>query len=217
MSAQIGDTQGSYDRVAYEYTTRIFDELAHKPFDRHLLNWFAERVQGLGPVCDMGCGPGHVARYLHSRNVSICGMDLAPAMIAQAQHRCPEIGFTQGDMRALDVADGTWGGIVAFYSLIHIPRDEVAQVVREFKRVLQPGGALLLAFHIGQSVLHVDDLWGYTVHLDFVFFQPHEMVEYLTAAGFEIEATIERAPYVQAEYPSRRAYICAGKPIEHAS
>jgi hypothetical protein len=54
-----------YDRVAEEYVKRIFEELAHKPLDRALLDRFAEQMRGLGPACDVGCGPGQVARYLH--------------------------------------------------------------------------------------------------------------------------------------------------------
>ena len=56
------DLQTSYNRVAAEYVARIAGELAHKPLDRHILNWFGERVHGLGQVCDVGCGLGHVAR-----------------------------------------------------------------------------------------------------------------------------------------------------------
>ncbi len=213
MDQQAMDIQTSYNRVASEYVTRIADELAHKPLDRHVLNWFAERVQGLGQVCDMGCGPGHVAHYLHHRGVSICGLDLSQEMVAQAQLRHPDIPFMPGNMGSLDVADSMWGGIVAFYSIIHISRDKVVAVLREFKRVLRPGGVLLLAFHIGQDMVHLDEWWGQSVALDFVFFQLDEMQAYLATAGFEIEAVIERAPYVDVEHPSRRAYICAGKPI----
>ena len=52
----------SYDELADEYTRRIFDELRQKPFDRQLLDRFAADVAEIGEVCDMGCGPGHVAR-----------------------------------------------------------------------------------------------------------------------------------------------------------
>ena len=214
MHHQASDTQMSYDRVAAEYVARIADELEHKPLDRHLLSWFAERVHGLGPVCDVGCGPGHVAHYLHQRGAAVYGLDLSSEMIVHARQRYPEIAFTQGDMRALDVADATFGGIVAFYSLIHIPRDQVVAALREFRRVLQPGGALLAAFHIGHEMLHLDTMWDQPVALDVVFFQPDEMAACLTSAGFEIEAAIDRAPYVGMEYPTRQAYICAGKPAE---
>lgn len=207
------NVQESYDRVAGEYTARISGELEHKPLDRHLLSWFAERVQGLGPVWDLGCGPGHVAGYLHEHGVDVYGLDLSAAMIAQARQLHPEIVFAQGNMRKLEAETSRLGGIVAFYSLIHIPRGDMVVVLSELKRVLRPGGALLLAFHIGQETVHHDELWEQPVTLDFIFFQTQEMLGYLGAAGFTIEAVLERAPYVGAEHPSQRAYICAAKPV----
>jgi predicted TPR repeat methyltransferase len=62
-----------YDRLAEEYARRLFDELQHKPFDCELLNRFATEVRGRGDVCDMGCGPGHVARYLRDAGVIVFG------------------------------------------------------------------------------------------------------------------------------------------------
>ena len=138
-------------------------------------------------------------------------------MVLHAQQLNPELSFMQGNMRSLGVSDSVLGGIVAFYSIIHIPRDEVVSVLREFKRVLRPGGALLLAFHIGQEIIHLDEWWDQPVALDFVFFQPGEMTKSLTTAGLEIEVVVERTPYIHAEHPSRRAYICAGKPTQPRS
>src|SRR5262249_58992534 len=104
-----------------------------------------------------GCGPGHVARYLHERGVPVQGIDLSPAMIAHARRLNPGIAFTQGNMLALDVGDAVWGGIVAFYSLIHIPRADLSTVLRELKRVLRPGGVLLLAFHRRDAPIHLHE------------------------------------------------------------
>src|SRR5438034_5027380 len=64
---KFSDCQSSYDRIAEEYANRISGELDHKPLDRMLLDEFAARFKGAGRVCDLGCGPGHVARYLHDR------------------------------------------------------------------------------------------------------------------------------------------------------
>jgi trans-aconitate methyltransferase len=166
------NTQASYDAVADEYTRRIANELEHKPFDRDLLDRFARELAGRGPVCDLGCGPGHVTRYLHERGVDVFGLDLSPAMVAEAQRLNPAIPFQQGDMHALDAPDAAWAGIAALYSLIHIPRAEQVGVLRELRRVLMPGGPLLLSFHIGSEVRHLDDWWGRPVSVDFIFFEP---------------------------------------------
>ena len=212
MNMDINELRDSYDQVAGEYVTRIFHELEHKPMDRALLDRFAAEERGLGTVCDMGCGPGHVAQYLHKQGVHVLGIDVSPRMVEQARQLNPEIEFQQGNMSSLDVENEAWGGIVAFYSIIHIPRAEVISVLREFRRVLQSNGLLLLSFHLGQEIIHLDEWWGEKVALDFVFFQLHEMEDYLKAEGFEIEDSIERLPYEGFEVQTRRAYIFARKP-----
>jgi trans-aconitate methyltransferase len=95
MDRAFNDLQGSYDRVAVEYAQRIYKELKHKPLDRQLLDRFAARVRGLGPVCDLGCGPGHGAYYLHRRGVQVAGVDLSSAMVEQARRLNPGIEFQQ--------------------------------------------------------------------------------------------------------------------------
>ncbi|HKS42357.1 MAG TPA: class I SAM-dependent methyltransferase [Blastocatellia bacterium] len=206
------ELEDSYNRVAKEYVERIFNELEHKPLDRQLLDRFANSVTGR--ACDLGCGPGHIARYLRERGVDVCGIDLSPEMVEQARLLNPGTRFEQGNMLSLDVADEALGGIAAFYSIIHIPRAEVVAALSEMKRVLRPEGLLLLSFHIGDEVLHVEDLWGEKVSLDFIFFRPDEMKGYLKSAGFRVEETIERPPYETVEYQSHRAYIFARKPGE---
>lgn len=209
---QITDLQTSYDRVAEEYAHRIFDELPHKPLDRQLLDRLAAGVQAPSLICDMGCGPGHVARYLRERGAHVIGIDLSAGMIEQARRLNPGIDFFQGNMLALGVESGAWVGIAAFYSIIHIPREEVVTALHELRRVLRPGSLLLLAFHIGTDVVHLGEWWDQPVAADFVFFQPSEMQAYLQAAGFTVEDVSERPPYPDVEHQSHRAYIFARKP-----
>jgi SAM-dependent methyltransferase len=212
LDPKSSDVAMTYDLVADEYARRIFEELVHKPVDRDLLDRFATKARTNGPACDLGCGPGHVARYLHERGVQILGVDLSPAMVRCAQRLNAGIEFKQGDMRRLDVDDGAWGGIVAFYSIIHIPQPEVVAALTEIKRALRPGGELLLSFHIGDDILHMDEWWGQPVSVDFTFFRPDAMMDFLESAGFEIGEIVEREPYPDVEHQSRRAYIFAEKP-----
>ena len=207
---QTRNTRVSYDRLAEEYARRIYVELEDKPRDRAILDAFAERLSGRGVVCDMGCGPGQIARYLKDRGLETVGVDLSSGMLEQARTLNPDIPFYVGDMTKLNVPDSTWAGIAAFYSIIHVPRAQVAAVLRELHRVLQPGGLLLLAFHLGDSELHQTELWEQQVDLDFWFFSAVEMLGYLEQAGFVVEQVIERDPYPpDIEYQSRRAYILA--------
>jgi ubiquinone/menaquinone biosynthesis C-methylase UbiE len=207
------EVSASYDRVAEEYARRVHTELTHKPFDRELLDGFATRVKGHGAVADLGCGPGMVAAYLAAQGVdTVFGLDLSPNMIAHATSLYPGLDFRVGDFSKLDAPDNSCAGITAFYSLIHLPRGEVQGVLREFHRVLAPGGLLLLAFHVGKEVRHASEWWGTAVDIDFVFFETGEMLTYVWNAGFDSELDVEREPYPDIELQTRRAYILARKP-----
>ena len=200
-----------YDRLAGEYAKHVADELDHKPFDRALLDRVVELAAG-GPICDLGCGPGHVARYLHERGANVFGIDLSPQMIARARELAPGIEFREGTMLALDLADGSFAGVVAFYAIVNLPDADIAVACRELARILAPGGLAVVAFHIGNETLHVDELWGVPVAIDFFLLDPAVIRTHLTAAGLVIEETTERDPYPDVEYQSRRAYILARKP-----
>jgi SAM-dependent methyltransferase len=204
--------RASYDKVAVEYTRRIGGELEGKPLDRQLLDAFAARVKGQGPVCDLGCGPGHVTRYLHEREVQAFGIDLSPAMVEEARRLNLGIAFEQGDMLDLDVDDAAWAAALAFYSIIHVPRDKVGNALAQMHRAIRRGGILFLAFHLGDGQVHLDDWWGHQVSVEFNFYRAGQVLEQVEAAGFRVESTVERDPYEGVEHPSRRAYVMALKP-----
>ena len=208
----LGSIRGSYDQLADEYARRIYGELSGKPFDREMLNRFAAEVSGRGEVCDMGCGPGQVARYLRDAGVAVFGLDLSPKMLEQARQLNPDISFREGNMLALDLPDESLAGIAAFYAIVNIPKEHLPLVFREMKRVLQPGGLLLLTFHTGDEVSHEDELWGRKISMDFFLLRAEEIRGYLEAAGLTVEEILEREPYApEVEYQSRRAYIFARK------
>jgi SAM-dependent methyltransferase len=212
MKKAISNTQTSYDQIAAEYAEKFKDEMDDKPFDRACLDRLAREVGNLGSICDMGCGPGQIARYLHRQGMNTLGVDLSPRMLVEAQRLNPEIHFHQGDMLSLQDPDHSWGGIAAFYCMIHIPREQVVDALREMKRVLKPGGVLLITFHIGDEIKHIDEWWEKPVNLDFAFYQPEEMEGWLKETGYDSIECLVREPNPEVEVATRRAYVFARKP-----
>lgn len=202
----------SYDSVADEYASRIFGELAHKPFDRRLLRSFAASVRGRGTVCDLGCGPGHVTRYLHQLDVDAFGLDLSPKMVEVARTLNPGVDFVQGDFTSLRFEPDSWAGAVAFYSLIHLGARGLPAALAEIRRVLRGGAPFIAAFHEGEDVLHLDTWWERRVDLDFRFVTRPAVVDALRSVGFAIDTVASRAPYADQEHPSQRLYARVHKP-----
>jgi SAM-dependent methyltransferase len=201
-----------YDAVAREYADRFAGELAHKPLDRELLARFASEVRGSGEVYDLGCGPGQTTAFLHDCGVQVRGLDLSAELLREAGQRHPGIVFEPGDMLALPIADASLAGVIAFYAIVHLSPAGLRRALAQMYRVLRPGGKLLLAFHVGEGSIHVEEFLGRRVALDFMLFTPQSVTAELVRAGFvEVEA-IERDPYPEVEYPSRRAYLFARKP-----
>jgi len=205
--------QASYDRIAENFAAEFSGELERKPFDRELLDQFSETVRTHGLVCEIGCGPGQIARYLHDRGVNMCGIDLSPEMIKFARQLNPNISFEPGNMLELDVPDASLTGIISFYAVIHLERQDVTRALEQMYWALKPDGKLLISFHGGQGQLHRDEWYGRPVSIDVNLFETDEMSGYLTAAGFEIERIVEREPY-DFEYPTRRVYAFARKPSQ---
>jgi SAM-dependent methyltransferase len=203
------DVRESYDSAAKVYAEHLASELVQKPLDRHLLNRFAEETRGQGLVADLGCGPGHVAKYLHDRGVAVVGIDISSQMIRCAQSLNPGLEFRVGDMRELSLPTASLVGLVAFYSIVHFEPAELNGVMVELKRVLAPGGLALVSFHMGDQVVHVDDLFGAPVNLDFRFHAPSTVIEALRTAHFTVIERVEREPYEGVEYQSRRCYLLA--------
>ncbi|MEN3357129.1 MAG: hypothetical protein V7637_1111 [Mycobacteriales bacterium] len=206
-------TRVAYDTVAASYAEVLRAELATRPVERALLAAFAElvRAAGAGPAVDIGCGPGRVTGYLHSLGLDVSGVDLSPEMIAVARRDHPGLRFDEGSMLALSLADGAVGGVVAWYSIIHIPPQLLPAVFAEFHRVLAPGGHLLLAFQVGDERRHVTEGYGHEVSLDAYRLPSDRVADLLGRAGFGMHARLLREPTRNEKV--RQAFLLARKPV----
>jgi SAM-dependent methyltransferase len=203
------DLRESYDSAAGAYAEHLAGELAHKPLDRHLLNRFVEATRDRGLVGDIGCGPGHVTRYLRDRGARTVGIDISPGMIECAARLNPGLDFRVGDMRHLELASGSLSGVALVYAIVHCANDELGAVMSEARRVLISGGFALVTFHIGDEIVHRDELFGAPVDLDFRFHQVTTVIDAMRTAHFDVIEQSERDPYAGVEYQSRRCYLLA--------
>ncbi|MEV4619404.1 methyltransferase domain-containing protein [Asanoa sp. NPDC049573] len=196
----LADTRNSYDTVAVSYAEWIRDSLAGAPDVLAALAHFAGlvRAAGGGPVLDVGCGPGHVTAHLHALGVDASGVDLSPGMVDVARRDHPHLTFTVGSMTALDVADSSVTGLLAFWSLVHVPDGALPTVFAEFRRVLRPGGPLLVGFHVGTgSRLKTEGYGGHPMKVYVHRRRPDQVADRLRGAGFTV--TDERLPGVDEE------------------
>ncbi|MFJ9845837.1 class I SAM-dependent DNA methyltransferase [Kitasatospora sp. NPDC101155] len=189
--AWLADTRTSYDTVATSYADQVRDLLDQTPYERTALTLFADFVQasGGGPVADVGCGSGRITAYLRDLGVDTFGIDLSPAMIEVARRDHPGLRFEVGSMTDLNLADASMAGLVAWYSLIHVPDDEIGSVFTHFRRVLRPSAPLLLSFHVGdESQLKTQGYGGHPMKTYVHRRQPGQVAAWLNDAGFAVEA-----------------------------
>ena len=147
------------------------------------------RAAGGGPVADVGCGPGRITALLREHGLDAFGIDLSPAMIELARRDHPDVRFEVGSMTDLDLPDASVAGLIAWYSLIHIPDDEIATVLAHFHRVLRPGGRLIVGFHVGDgSNLKTEGYGGHPMKVYVHKRQPDKLAAWLSEAGFTVEA-----------------------------
>lgn len=209
----VGRTRESYDGFAEEFAGWIRGELAGRPIERGLLDAFAEIAAG-GLVADLGCGAGRVTGYLRERGVDAFGVDLSARLVGIARREYPGVRFDVGSMLALEVADGALDGLVAWYSIIHVPDEDLPRVFAEFRRVLAPGAPALLAFQVGDRVEHRTSAGGHAVSLDFHHRTPDQVSALLERAGLQESARLVRAPDTGGEFPedTPQAFLLARRP-----
>ncbi len=210
-------TQASYDAIAEAYAAEHPDSLAGRPLERALLTAFVELARmpgrsGQPPVADVGSGPGYVTARLHEAGLPVFGVDASPRMVALARRAHPELRFHVGSMTALDLPDETLGGIVALYSIIHVPDGHLPATFAEFRRVLLPGAPVLLGFQSGDEDGHqrLTERYGQEIALDYYWRTPDTVAGHLTAAGLVPYARVLREPGPGEKLP--RAFLLARRP-----
>lgn len=177
------EVSGAYSRRAHEYAAALGRISATLPVDRDTIAAWA--LACVGPVIDLGCGPGHWTAYLDEIGVEVSGVDPSRAFIEIALDAHPNVSFTVGT--AADLHPGGAAGVLAWYSLIHVPPERLGGELAAVRRLLGPAGRLLVGFFTGDEVAPFDHAvttaWTWT---------PEWIARRLVEAGLIVEQVRRR-------------------------
>ena len=195
MTDDLAVVRASYDRVADNYVAMGVGDLGLTPWLRAALTAFAEDVRDLGPVLDVGCGPGTVTGFLAGLGLDVSGVDLSPRMVEHARRLHPGLRFDVASATELEPADDSLGGVLGWWSLFNLPRNVLPVVLASFARALVPGGQLLLGTHVGDGEIVRTEAYGgvpvaWTTHL----WRPEQLTALVSDAGLETVAELRLPP-----------------------
>lgn len=139
----------AYAKRAPEYVEALGAISDMSPQDVALISEWGRVING--PVLDAGSGPGHWTDLLRAQKCEVVGLDMVSEFIGIAKNRFPSTNFVLGDLLEIPLKSSSLGGILAWYSLIHLRPDDWALVLSEFARTLKPGGSLLLGAFLGEQ------------------------------------------------------------------
>ncbi len=203
--------RAAYDTVAEDYARAFADDLSNLALDKEILDVVSARIPNRAVVADLGCGPAPVAAHLQARGVSMVGVDLSKRMLDVAAQRVSNLPLVQADLRSLPFRNASLGAGVGYYAIQHLARTDLPDALAEMGRVLQAGGLLVLAVHLGGGERYMDDFLGHRVNpVGGCLYQRDELFTSLEAAGFSMQVASERGPLVH-EADTQRLYLIAVK------
>ncbi|MGW4519786.1 class I SAM-dependent methyltransferase [Amycolatopsis sp. NPDC004378] len=174
--------ESGYDRSArryLEWSARIPDD----PRSRFLAELTGRLADG-ADVLDLGCGAGVPGTALLAERHHVLGVDVSSAQLDLARRNVPAARFERADMTEVSFPDGTFDAVTAFYSVLHVPREEQGALFARIARWLRPGGWFLASLGCSEANGVEDDWLGTPM-----FFSSHSTAEnrrLLAASGFTL-------------------------------
>lgn len=187
--------RSAYDAMAPVYRERIPDLRAEQPVDRAMITAFGEHVRSTSSrsVLDFGCGTGRLVPTLQELGLDVTGVDLSDGMVAIARTDHPEVDFHVVTPGHLPFADESFAGVLAWYSLIHVPPHELVGMLGELARVLAPGGYVLTGFQAGVGSKALSNAYDQGHARQLHLRTAEDMAEAFAEAGLSVVARCARA------------------------
>lgn len=181
----MGDRQTAtfYDDNAAAYAGATLGFSMEEP-----LRIFSVRLPDRARVLDIGCGSGRDLRFFREQGFIPVGLDVSAGLANYAAQvsQCP---IVVADMLKLPFADGSFDGVWASASILHIRRDEIPDVLGEVRRVMGQNGVFFSSLKMGSGEARTADSRFFT------FVQPEEWRALLMRAGFhDVKIELDELP-----------------------
>lgn len=180
------EVKQSYSERASEYVATLGSVESMDPLDVELITGWGKSISG--PILDAGSGPGHCTELLRSLGCDVRGLDLVPQFVDSARQRFPHSIFEMGNFLDLPFKPSSFGGVLAWYSLIHVRPPDREMALKEFARILKPNGTLLIG-----SFLGIQDVSFDHAITEAFYFSEKGLINLLESAGFQVISTHTRS------------------------
>ena len=187
-TARVPDLGASTNRVAEAYGSPRVDiegilgtEISPSDPDRAIIEPWAAAVDG--PILDVGAGTGRWTGHLARLGHTVEGLEPSDRLITIARARHPAVVFHHDSIEDLARCETRWGGILAWYSTIHMSSEELLHALVTLRTRLGDGGSLLMSFFAGPRLEAFDHPIAPAYR-----WPMNKIVAALTQAGFEVIA-----------------------------
>lgn len=182
-SEKIKSVIDDYDDIAKDYCA----EFANSKVYNEYIDDFLKNVKS-GKILDAGCGCGNACYYINqNEEFQAVGIDISSNMLLEGKKRFPSVETYNMDMSSMDFKDNTFDGLLSNCSLVHVPFENVFKTLREFNRVIKPGGNLLLIVLEGNNEGLIKEPYRDNVFVYTKFFNEIEVINLLNDNGFRVE------------------------------
>lgn len=172
-------TKRGYDKIAETYQAN-----RHEFDNTKELQEFASLLPKYARILDVGCGAGvPVAKFLVESGFRIVGIDFSEKMLELARRNVAQATFIMKDMTKLDLAENSFDGLTAFYSIIHVPREKHFLLFKSFNRILKPNGIMLVCMGPDEWEA-IEDYYG--TKMFWSQYSPEKSLQLIKDAGFEV-------------------------------
>ncbi len=149
--------RAGYDRIAATYLAVRLETFT--PQEQAFLDEVVASLEPGASVLDLGCGAGVPVTAALAAQAAVTGVDISWEQLALARERVPSARLVQADMASLALASSSFDAIVAFCSLVHVPRENQQEVFGRIASWLRPSGTFAALLGTGDNPEEHDPSW----------------------------------------------------------